>query len=222
MTEREWRGKFKFDLYIEACEWLLEEKKNHRKLLLWSCACCRRLGDLLTDQRSWKAIEAAERKADGLAKKDEVGTAREAAKLVPRIRERLSGTPQEWAASAPVFLLNPSAAEFSQTAALRASIAMAESGATTRDAEDQLQFEMLRDIFGNPFRPVAFDREWRTSTVASLAKSMYESRDSSTMPILGDALQDAGCEQADILKHCGGGGPHVRGCWVVDLVLGRR
>jgi hypothetical protein len=79
---------------------------------------------------------------------------------------------------------------------------------------------LLRDIFGNPFRPVSFNSDWRTSNVVSLAKSMYESRDFATMPILSDALQDAGCEHEAILDHCGdANGSHVRGCWVVDLIL---
>jgi hypothetical protein len=73
----------------------------------------------------------------------------------------------------------------------------------------------------NPFRPVAFDPEWRTSTAVALAGQMYEARDFSAMPILADALQDAGCDNADILDHCRSPGPHVRGCWVVDLVLGK-
>lgn len=80
---------------------------------------------------------------------------------------------------------------------------------------------VLRDIFGNPFRPIAFDPEWRTSNVVSLSKSMYESRDFSAMPILSDALQDAGCENEDILNHCRSDGPHVKGCWAVDLILGK-
>jgi hypothetical protein len=79
----------------------------------------------------------------------------------------------------------------------------------------------LRDIFGNPFRPVAFSSEWRTDTAITLARQMYEARDFSAMPILADALQDAGCDSEDILTHCRGDGPHVRGCWVVDLVLGK-
>jgi hypothetical protein len=87
--------------------------------------------------------------------------------------------------------------------------------------ERQKQCYLIRDIFGNPFRPITFDTNWRTSTVVSLARSMYESRDFSTMPILSDALQDAGCENEDILNHCRGEGPHVRGCWVGDLVLGK-
>ena len=80
---------------------------------------------------------------------------------------------------------------------------------------------LLRDIFGNPFRPVTFSPSWRTSTAASLASQMYESGDFGAMPILADALQDAGCDSADVLDHCRGPRPHVRGCWVVDLVLGK-
>ncbi len=80
----------------------------------------------------------------------------------------------------------------------------------------------LRDIFGNPFRPVSFSPEWCTSDVVSIAQTMYDSRDFSPMPILADALQDAGCEREDILAHCrDANGTHVRGCWVVDLVLGK-
>ena len=81
---------------------------------------------------------------------------------------------------------------------------------------------LLRDIFGNPFRPVAFDPSWRTDTVVSLARQMYELREFSAMPILADALQDAGCDSADILDHCRDvTTAHVRGCWVVDLVLAK-
>ncbi len=83
------------------------------------------------------------------------------------------------------------------------------------------QGHLLRDIFGNPLRPITLDLNWRTSTVVALAQGIYQERDFSAMPILADALQDAGCENADILDHCRGPGPHVRGCWVVDLVLGK-
>ena len=80
----------------------------------------------------------------------------------------------------------------------------------------------LRDIFGNPFRPVAFSPEWQTGTAASIARAMYDSRDFGAMPILADALQDAGCDSEEILSHCRDPhGVHVRGCWVVDLVLGK-
>ena len=87
--------------------------------------------------------------------------------------------------------------------------------------EQTLQIALIHDICGNPFRRVAFDSSWRTSTAVALAAQMYESRDFSAMPILADALQDAGCENGEILDHCRGPGPHVRGCWVCDLVLGR-
>ena len=79
----------------------------------------------------------------------------------------------------------------------------------------------FRDVAGNPFRPVVFAPNWRTSTAVALAQLMYDSRDFFQMPILADALQDAGCDNDDILNHCRGPGPHVRGCWVVDLVLGK-
>ncbi|MBN9121295.1 MAG: hypothetical protein J0I06_19445 [Planctomycetes bacterium] len=76
------------------------------------------------------------------------------------------------------------------------------------------------EVVGNPFRPVDFSA-WRTDTVTALARQMYESREFGAMPILADALQDAGCDRDDVLNHCRGVGPHVRGCWVVDGVLGR-
>jgi len=79
----------------------------------------------------------------------------------------------------------------------------------------------VREVIRYPFRPVAFDVEWRTTTVLALARHMYESREFSAMPVMADALQDAGCEDENILSHCRGPGPHVRGCWVVDLVLGK-
>jgi hypothetical protein len=80
---------------------------------------------------------------------------------------------------------------------------------------------LLREIVGNPFREVVFSPDWRTDTVLALAQQMYESREFSAMPILADALQDAGYDNEDILDHCRSDDTHVRGCWVVDLVLGK-
>jgi hypothetical protein len=80
---------------------------------------------------------------------------------------------------------------------------------------------LLLDVFGDTFQPVAFSSEWRTDTALTLARQIYDSRDFGAMPILADALQDAGCDSADVLDHCRGPGPHVRGCWVLDLVLGK-
>jgi hypothetical protein len=109
--------------------------------------------------------------------------------------------------------------------------------------------DLLRDIVGNPFQPVVFDPNWLTTTIVAIARGIYESRDFSPMPLLADALQDAGCENEEILSHCRSArnfspmplspkvkiqdanedflngsrfaGPHVRGCWVVDLILGK-
>jgi anti-anti-sigma factor len=79
---------------------------------------------------------------------------------------------------------------------------------------------VIGEVFGDP--SAAFDPAWRTETVVSLARRMYDTGDFDLMPVMSDALQDAGCEDAAILDHCRGRGPHVRGCWVADLVLGRQ
>jgi hypothetical protein len=80
----------------------------------------------------------------------------------------------------------------------------------------------IREIFGNPFRPVTLDPAWLTPTVLALANGIYADRAFDRMPILADALEEAGCENDDILLHCRQPGEHVRGCWVVDLVLGKK
>ncbi len=81
---------------------------------------------------------------------------------------------------------------------------------------------LIREILGSGREPVPCATEWRTNTVLTLARQMYESREFSAMPILADALQDAGCDNDDILAHCRDTSQvHVRGCWVCDLVLGK-
>lgn len=91
-----------------------------------------------------------------------------------------------------------------------------------REEETRRQlYPAYRDLAGIPFRPIIVKPSWRTSTAVGLARAMYESRDFTAMPILAGALEDAGCDSADVLAHCRGDGPHVRGCWVVDLVLGK-
>jgi hypothetical protein len=93
-------------------------------------------------------------------------------------------------------------------------------GGKRHTAEVQAQCNLLRDVFGNPFRPVAFDPAWRTSDVLLLARGIYEERAFDRMPILADALQDAGCDNDDILSHLReANATHVRGCWALDLVL---
>jgi hypothetical protein len=97
-------------------------------------------------------------------------------------------------------------------------------GDTTWD--DQL--DLLHEIVGNPFRPLVVDQGWLTPTVTALAQTAYEERilpsgnlDPARLAVLSDALEEAGCDNADILSHLRGPGPHVRGCWVIDLLLGK-
>jgi hypothetical protein len=78
---------------------------------------------------------------------------------------------------------------------------------------------LLRCVFGNPFRPVRFDASWRTEAVTGLASGIYEDQAFDRLPVLADALEDAGCADRHVLGHCRGGGTHVRGCWVVDEIL---
>jgi hypothetical protein len=84
-----------------------------------------------------------------------------------------------------------------------------------------VQAALLRDVVGNPFRCASVGSSFVTANVLSIARAIYADRAFDRLPILADALEDAGCDQADILEHCRGPGPHVRGCWVVDLVLGK-
>jgi hypothetical protein len=78
-----------------------------------------------------------------------------------------------------------------------------------------------RDIFGNPFRPDAVEPSWRTAAAVDLAQGIYDERAFDRLPVLADALEDAGCANPDVLGHCRGAGPHARGCGVVDAVLGK-
>ena len=88
-----------------------------------------------------------------------------------------------------------------------------------RRAKGALRYS--RDIFGNPFRPITFDPSWRTLIAVRLAQTIYDERSFNKMPELGDALERAGCRDEAILNHCREHGEHVRGCWVVDMVLGK-
>jgi hypothetical protein len=83
------------------------------------------------------------------------------------------------------------------------------------------QVVLLRELFENPFRPIEIAGKWLTSTVVTLARVIHADRAFHLMPVLGDALQDAGCTRAEVLAHCYGPGPHVAGCWLVDRLTGR-
>jgi hypothetical protein len=83
------------------------------------------------------------------------------------------------------------------------------------------QAAILRDFIGNPFMPVAFSPTWRTSSVLALCQTIYTSNRFDLMPVLADALSEAGCQDATVLDHARGGGQHWRGCWLVDGLLNR-
>jgi hypothetical protein len=87
--------------------------------------------------------------------------------------------------------------------------------------EAPAQAALVCDIFGNPFRPVTVDPNWLTPTVVAIARRVYDERDFAALPVLGDALEEAGCASEDVLRHCREQGEHARGCWVVDHVLGK-
>ncbi len=90
-----------------------------------------------------------------------------------------------------------------------------------RFAEYRTQAALVRCIFGNPFRPVTRVSSWLTSSVCALARGIYDDRAFDDLPILADALEDAGCAATELLAHCRSAGPHARGCWVMDLLLGK-
>jgi hypothetical protein len=93
--------------------------------------------------------------------------------------------------------------------------------AADRPAEARTQERLARCLFGNPFRPITFDPAWGTPAATAVARAIYEDRRFSDLPILADALEDAGCADAALLGHCRGPGPHAQGCWAVDLLLGK-
>ena len=186
-----------------------------RKHRLYAVACCRLHWHLLTEPESREGVEWAERFADELVVYDE-----EYRRLDWYSEGAMFGAGE-------AYRLDPTSEAFAKSnAAYFAHVTMIFDKLLPRDPAFRkhrrlLSVPLLRDIFGNPFPPVAFDPSWRTEAVVGLARGMYEARDFAPMPILADALEDAGCDNADVLAHCRGPGPHVRGCWVVDLVLGK-
>jgi hypothetical protein len=194
----------------EALGW----SNDARKLRLFAAGCCRRLVGLLSD-RVVRVLDRAERFADGEITERTLTTAW---RNVSNPGSH-NGSARAWAKSTVSAAISVYSVVDSLKLVTENALRSVEK--RSKSVEAAAQATLLRDIFGNPFRKVAFDKEWRTDTVVALARQMYESRDFSAMPILADALQEAGCENDDILSHCRGTGPHVRGCWVVDFVLGK-
>jgi hypothetical protein len=221
MTEKEWLATS--DPYDITHH---KSSRNDRKRRLMVCACVQRGLAILADGRFAAAVAAAEEFADGTARWSDLVAARKTARAARDELEAAGGREHELDVVKAVLSLTEK--EFMYYKMALESMQFSQ-GCRNRskwdsltDREAKAQTRIGRDIFGNPFRPVDFDSDWRTSTVVALAKQMYDSRDFSAMPILADALQDAGCENDDVLNHCrDAAGVHVRGCWVVDLVLGK-
>jgi hypothetical protein len=234
MTEREWVGATR-PLPMET--FLRESNASPRKRLLIGPACCRTVWGLLTDPRSRAAVALAEELVD-----EPLGSGRG--------RPTCVAASEAWRSFGPHARHGSAAGAAYLALALclrwhrrdRWENNVGDVMLKVRDAEDDYrggwgryvlpddpafrpqhprQADLVRDIFGNPFRPVSLDPSWLTSTVRTLAEGIYAERAFDRLPILADALQDAGCADPDMLDHCRGSGSHVRGCWVVDLVLGK-
>jgi hypothetical protein len=198
-------------------------KAGRRKLRLFACAVCRLFWDRLPEECLRRAIEGTELVAEGVLPKEYLDSANRT------IQEAGSNSliapggnePQK---RLPFALLDAlTRHEAPRVAFGVVSYALPHAAHHGPPDANAIIVQFLRDVFGNPFRKVKFDKKWRTDTALSLARQMYEAREFSAMPILADALQDAGCDDDDILSHCRDAkATHVRGCWVTDLVLGKR
>jgi hypothetical protein len=197
---------------------------SERKLRLFAAYCCRNILHPETEEEVKRAVDLCEAYAEGRASASDLYAA----------DGPVTGVWQEYfgsdRVSAAAFCLTRYGIENPLLAAQGASengidAARFHAGTGTASSEAVLQAAWLRDIFPSPFRPKFVSRDWfawNAATATTLAEQMYQSQDFSAMPLLADALQDAGCDCDDILNHCrDANATHVRGCWVCDLVLGR-
>jgi hypothetical protein len=208
--------------------------RRRRKFRLMAVALCRNVWDLLDDERSRKAVEVAERFADGRADDAALAGAKTEAWWAycrgdgPRVEaaQRSGRRPIDYG------LADHAAGWVAHKDSLQAarqttsSVAWVRSSAIDKESVWQA-FDLIRETFGNPFRPPAFDDTWRTPDVMSLAQAVYEQRwvpsgwlDNARVGVLADAVEEAGCTDASILKHLRAKHAHVRGCWALDLMLG--
>ncbi len=201
MTEVDW---LKDDNPVRMLQHIVRHATS-RKRRLFACACFRHVPLLFDSKQILEAIETCERFADDLATKKELAHAY---------------NPPATPARDPLFekyrYLLPTPRNTEEVRACAARIA--------KDgfAERNYQARILRCLFGNPFDRLSAGTHWMTETVNGLAKAIYAERAFDRLPILADALEDAGCTNADVLSHCREPGEHVRGCWVVDLLLAKQ
>lgn len=206
---------------------------SDRKLRLFASACCRRIEHQILDERVREALQVAEGYFDGLQPYEQ---ALKACMTVSAVAmEEWEGLPQgrrtgAWTARAVsdiwggrfdsvAFWVAYAAADFVDPTG---SDCPSKSWIQARFEELRIQCELARDIFGNPFQASTIDScwlRWNDGTVPKIAQSIYDDRGFENMPILADALEDAGCDNEDILCHCRESREHVRGCWVIDLLL---
>jgi hypothetical protein len=202
MTETEWQNVSEPHAMLQ----FLRDKASDRKLRLFAVACSRRIWNLI-DDLGRVAVEAAEGFADGNLGPDELRAARLACRGV--------GGQASWYTAAT----NPEIA--ARNAALSAQAGVANNPLLGAEAGELLaQAALVREIFGpQPFRQITVDPTWLTPTVVQLARTIYDDRAFDRMQALADALHEAGCDNDEILAHCRGPGPHVHGCWALDLIV---
>jgi hypothetical protein len=212
MTEEEWLTSTDSPAMLD----FLSGSEN-RKLRLFACACCRRVWDLLSDKRSRVAVRKLEEFADNMEdsrlRRDAYNIANAAFRDI-----RDSWQNANWSAACAVVCAAYPTVPLNLYGNLETALEISEK--LDRQAMRQMEANILRHLIPNPFRPVSLAPAWFTSDVLALARGIYDDRAFDRMPILADALQDAGCTNDDVLNHCRDAQQvHVRGCWVVDLLL---
>ena len=193
--------------------------RTGRKYQLFVCACSRRWWSQLRDGRSRKLVEVLEAVADGLASEDELLAAREEAEVAWEETKSRRGK------NAAAIALDGSAPQFGYCEGAWQAAFGAQKASRQQKVESAEQCRLLHELIGPLlFRPVALNTAWlawNDGTIPKLAQAIYDERAFDRLPVLADALEEAGCDNADILAHCRQPGEHVRGCWVVDLLLGK-
>jgi hypothetical protein len=243
MTEQEWLECTDPQKILE----FLGRKATDRRLRLFACACARQVWHLLTDKRSREAIVVGEQLAERPVDSRVLSQARRGAVAVTDglyqqlflMRDDSSAREairHAWLTSMVPNLLAQRRFKARTVAIETARVVGTALRVTQRREADSsnpdgvVAFDqpmrglcgLLQDIFGNPFHPIAVNPSWLTwndGTVVKLAQSINDDRAFDRLPVLADALDEAGCADAAILGHCRGPGPHVRGCWLVDALL---
>ncbi len=223
MTEGEWLKTKDPDPMLAA----LWGKASRRKLRLFACGCCRHVvWHLLRDPRYTDAVQVAESFAEGLAGAEQLKAANEsaaAASMAERYGSKTYHAAMAVVAATRTALQAEVAARFDAPRPDRCPLVAGETAAAVAAgrADKGKVAALLREVFGPlPFREVGIETAWLTPAVLSIARRAYDERDFSALPVLADALADAGCDNEDLLRHCREPGlAHCRGCWVVDLIL---